>query len=563
MLTHRGWWFLFFSLLLLAAGVITRVGSVLLLALTLLLWFLASWLLFNLRLRWLHGCIRIERQVGDEGLSDTFWAKSSLDVRVRLVCDSLVTFPLVRFVDRVPALARWQTGSVWTEGLLTREAPLATQYRLHCPSAGRLRFYGLKLQWSDVQGLFIAYTFLRQEVSYRVLPPPVDDPHALPVKKRHHMLPLLGQHRFLRPGTGSELLDLRDYMPGDPPKMIAWKASARRDRLITKEFESEVPIRCTLFVDTSSSVRLGPIGENALARLVEIASATAYAQSENRDLIGLCLFDETGVQTAIRPGRGRKFLLRLLSVLADVTDLPPAGSTAPPDMLLSYAYGLALDLYPDRMDAGVNHCPWHWPRFWLRKHRWRKRLAALFAVRYKLGPGGVGLLMNDQPAFERMARQFLADHQVSCPLALVDEQGRSPFALPPKVDVLAKALMQTVARGQENELFVLMVDLLDLVDHLEPLLRAVRMARARHHQVLVVVPWPAGVPKPGEKEPLLTPTSLQTDLFRAQALRLADAYESLQRAFLKRGVPVLCAAQYDVVPLILRRIQHLRGWQTR
>ena len=40
-------------------------------------------------------------------------------------------------------------------------------------------------------------------------------------------------------------------MPGDPPRTIAWKVSARRDRLITKEFESEVPVRCTLFLDTS------------------------------------------------------------------------------------------------------------------------------------------------------------------------------------------------------------------------------------------------------------------------------------------------------------------------
>ena len=64
-----------------------------------------------------------------------------------------------------------------------------------------------------------------------------------------------GVHRLKRPGGGSELLDLRDYMPGDPPKMIAWKPSARKDKLFTKEFESEVPVRCTLFVDASESTR--------------------------------------------------------------------------------------------------------------------------------------------------------------------------------------------------------------------------------------------------------------------------------------------------------------------
>src|SRR6185436_17567374 len=126
---------------------------------------------------------------------------------------------------------------------------------------------------SDVQGFFTQTAFVRQVETFRVLPALAEEPGTLPLKKNHNLLPLLGTHRHLRPGSGSELLDLRDYLPGDPPKMIAWKASARRDRLMTKEFESEVPVRCTLFVDVSSSVRVGPPGANALARVIAIASA--------------------------------------------------------------------------------------------------------------------------------------------------------------------------------------------------------------------------------------------------------------------------------------------------
>jgi uncharacterized protein (DUF58 family) len=39
--------------------------------------------------------------------------------------------------------------------------------------------------------------------------------------------------------------------------MIAWKPSARRDRLITKEYESDVPVRCVLFLDASNGARVG------------------------------------------------------------------------------------------------------------------------------------------------------------------------------------------------------------------------------------------------------------------------------------------------------------------
>src|SRR5207247_11330162 len=127
---------------------------------------------------------------------------------------------------------------------------------------------------------------------YRVLPPLADVRGHRPTVKRHNLLPSPGVHRLHRAGSGSELLDLRDYLPGDPPKTIAWKVSARRDRLITKEFESEVPLRCTLFVDASQSVRVGPRGQNALARLIDVAPAVAQGNSAHRDLTGLCLLAE-------------------------------------------------------------------------------------------------------------------------------------------------------------------------------------------------------------------------------------------------------------------------------
>src|SRR5262249_22998792 len=157
-------------------------------------------------------------------------------------------------------------------------------------------------------------------------------------------------------GTGSELLDLRDYLPGDPPKMIAWKASARRDRLMTKEFESEVPIRCTLFVDTSNSVRVGPPGQNPLARLVEITAAVAQAAARARPLPALCLSDEVRVSYT-RPARGQRHLVGLLNELADAAGLPATAAEALVEPLLPLAAGLAEEVYPQLMRPELNHVP--------------------------------------------------------------------------------------------------------------------------------------------------------------------------------------------------------------
>ncbi|MGH7186754.1 MAG: DUF58 domain-containing protein, partial [Pseudomonadota bacterium] len=224
-------------------------------------------------------------------------------------------------------------------------------------------FWGVKVQAADWQGFFSAARFVRAAQSYRVLPPLADARGHVPAPKRRNLLPILGRHPHRRPGTGGDLLDLRDYLPGDPPKMIAWKISARRGRLMTKELESEVPIRATLFIDMAAGTRLGPVGHSALARLVEIAAAVAQANAAARDLTGLCLFDEERVHAWIRPARGPRHLTKIMDLLADVAALPPTASFTPLHRLLPLAYGLAQDLYPDLLDDDINVFPW-WLPLW-------------------------------------------------------------------------------------------------------------------------------------------------------------------------------------------------------
>ena len=91
---------------------------------------------------------------------------------------------------------------------------------------------------------------------------------------------------------------------------------------------------------------------------------------------------------------------------------------------------------------------------------------------------------------------------------------------------------------------MLLVDLLETGPHLEKLLRAVRVALARHHQVLVVCPWPPGVPVPGRRheqsKTAKLPATLHDQLARASALRLEQGLGQVRQAFGRLGVPVTC-----------------------
>jgi uncharacterized protein (DUF58 family) len=655
MLTARGWSFLLVVLLMLAGGLFARVAALTILSLTLVVWFVGEFVVFASRAQSLHRRLRVTREVRDDrGAVTTLWAGREFEVRVRLGSDGWLSLPYVSAADRVPFGVDHLSGLSRAEGPVGAGAELVLRYRVRCGDPGTARFEGVRVQTADYQGFFYTAAFVPGVAVMRVLPRLSDAEGLSPASKRLNLLPPPGVHRLRYPGSGSELLDLRDYLPGDPPRTIAWKVSARRDRLITKAFESEVPVRCTLFVDTSGSVRVGSAGGRALTRLVEIAAAVLQANAAVRDLTGVCLFDEHGV-TAARPDRSPAHLRRMLRLLADASALEPSCARTDPEELVALAYGFAFEVYPELLRPAVNRVPWwlkwlrSFPGYWRRSGRMfrylyrrrlkffflggtalpllfllvnlffvclaptgvavlvvyvtsalaalaaagglllflastvlggrqrrlaanRKRMAALLSVRYGLAPGGLEALLEDDDQLSLLLQRFLTEHRVPFSLPLYDRKGRYLFAAPEKVGVLAGALVRAVGKGHDNELFVLLADLLELDDRLDPLLRAVRLAMSRKHQVMLVCPWPPGVELPrgvgtgrprsaAPGRPAHEPPEghIGRDVKQTTAERFHAAYARVRRAFGRLGVPVVCAAGDDPVPLILQRLDRLRS----
>src|SRR5205823_5172307 len=175
MLTTRGWWFLIAILTLLALAV--RVGhpTLIPLALTLVLWFLAEWLLFSLRTRRAVHRLRIHRSVCDErGPVDTLWVGRSFRIHVELQLVGRWTIPCALIADRVPVGVEGLAGTSEMDGEVAADRPLVLDYSVRCTAVGRVRFEGLRLQLADLQGFFYHMTFLPGVVVYRVLPPLTD-----------------------------------------------------------------------------------------------------------------------------------------------------------------------------------------------------------------------------------------------------------------------------------------------------------------------------------------------------------------------------------------------------
>src|SRR6202008_280504 len=96
---------------------------------------------------------------------------------------------------------------------------------------------------------------------------------------------------------------LRDWVPGDDLRHIDWKATARRRKVIVRQYEAERRQQGLLLLDTG---RLPPAEIGGVARLdyvVRAALELAYAAVQRDDNVGIMVFAD-GVQHFVPPGRG-------------------------------------------------------------------------------------------------------------------------------------------------------------------------------------------------------------------------------------------------------------------
>jgi uncharacterized protein (DUF58 family) len=122
-----------------------------------------------------------------------------------------------------------------------------------------------------------------------------------------------GSHVAAQRGDGIEFADLRPFLPGDRPRSINWRATARRGALMVNQRHPERATEVVLFLDSFLDVR-GPAG-STLDRTVGAAASLAAAYLRQRDRVGLVSFG--GFVQWLPPGSGQAALYRLLDTLME------------------------------------------------------------------------------------------------------------------------------------------------------------------------------------------------------------------------------------------------------
>jgi uncharacterized protein (DUF58 family) len=122
-----------------------------------------------------------------------------------------------------------------------------------------------------------------------------------------------GSHVAAQRGDGIEFADLRPFLPGDRPRSINWRATARRGALMVNQRHPERATDVVLFLDSFLDVR-GPTG-STLDQAVGAAASLAAAYLRQRDRVGLVSFG--GFVQWLQPGSGQAALYRLLDTLME------------------------------------------------------------------------------------------------------------------------------------------------------------------------------------------------------------------------------------------------------
>lgn len=124
-------------------------------------------------------------------------------------------------------------------------------------------------------------------------------------------------------GDGEQLRELREHRAGDALRRVAWKATAKRGRLMVREYEREERDVVWFVLDASVELGAGNPGYTPLDRAIDEVSGYVTRHAARGDRVGLAIVAARTL-TLLKPDRGTSHTTRALQALSQAASFVDA-----------------------------------------------------------------------------------------------------------------------------------------------------------------------------------------------------------------------------------------------
>ncbi|UCE09396.1 MAG: DUF58 domain-containing protein [Candidatus Thorarchaeota archaeon] len=309
MITQRGFLVMFSGVLLLASGFsfvnwyLTVIGVYLLVGLVVTLPLFA--MTANI------AGIEVERDVDKTQV----FSGDFLRVKVTIHNRSRRHFDFIEVHDAYPETWILAIGENFMASRIEPGRSITFSYILQARMRGRYELGPTNVIMRDRLGFHYYTRSLVAPTEVLVYPTWKDVRRLEALGKQRQLGLMFGSHRTKIVGMGTEFAGFREYVPGDPFRLIDWKSSARRGEMVVKQFEMEKNVQIVCMVDTSGSMGNGYPENTKLEYAIRAAVMLTHMGLEKNDLVGTCVFSD-GVHSYVPPGTLQTHMYDVLETLA-------------------------------------------------------------------------------------------------------------------------------------------------------------------------------------------------------------------------------------------------------
>lgn len=417
-------------------------------------------------------------------------------------------------------------------------------------AAGIWFFHGMSLEILDLFGLFVLQLYYPNLITIKVFPKLSSSKELISFQARTGALHERVGRRIVRQrGFGSDLREIRDHIPGDPFKRMAWKATARTRKLMVREFESEILVTHWLLLDISSTMRSSRPGKSKLDYGLDLCASFARQAIEAGDRVGLITFDHR-MYSHINPSDGRPHIFRIIDRLMELHTIVDEDLTdlSDPELYSAIADFLA---HQEGIDVRLSI-----PFRKVHESRWSHLIegargelldstamtVAITSLLQKRRGTGASWWWNRVNANS----PFTAQLRLFCRLSGIEIPYRQSSSVMSKDRGMAAAIQQASA-PRHSQFILLITDLEDMTEK-TVVLNALRLAKQKNHSIVVVAPYAPTFLSPAEN-------AHEKRIQSIFALRANRERRNVKQSIESLGIPVLSAEPSDAFYLLLRRLR--------